>query len=42
MDFALDPEGNVLLFEANATMVQLPPHPKIRSGITAALPSKMR
>ncbi len=25
MDFALDPEGNVLLFEANATMVLHPP-----------------
>jgi hypothetical protein len=27
MDFALDPDGRVLLFEANATMVINPPEP---------------
>ena len=41
MDFALSPDGSVLLFEANATMAMVPPGPDpkwdYRRAIDAAL-----
>jgi hypothetical protein len=47
VDFALSPEGEVLLFEANATMVVVPPGPEPhwnyrRSAIEAALTTARR